>query len=265
MAPFTAGCWSKLKLRRSNRSTSCWAPGVLHHLDDDTARQFMSVASAALKPGGRIYTVDPCYAPGQSPIARFLISRDRGQHVRDVEGYRALPRGLAAEVTGTLVHRAWIPYTRWHMECRMSAAGTPSCAKGAMGDRIEETHSARARHPATKDPANLPVGPGDSGLDLRRTVVAVAGPPQPRRVLVRAFLAVVAAGQGPGHRSARRESPDGVGVVHAVGRARAVEPAGRAIRRASGLLGIFSHQHRVVDRRVVTAGERGSALPRWDG
>src|SRR5262245_62160131 len=75
--------------------------GVLHHLDDATARQFMAIARAALGRGGRIYTVDPCYAPGQSPIARYLISRDRGQHVRDAEGYRALPEGLAAEVTGT--------------------------------------------------------------------------------------------------------------------------------------------------------------------
>jgi SAM-dependent methyltransferase len=107
--------------------------GVLHHLDDDTARRFMSVASAALKPGGRIYTVDPCYAPGQNPIARFLISRDRGQHVRDAEGYLALARGVAAEVTGRLVHRAWVPYTRWHMECHMSVAGTPSLTKGVMG------------------------------------------------------------------------------------------------------------------------------------
>jgi SAM-dependent methyltransferase len=104
--------------------------GVLHHLDDATARQFMAIAMAALKRGGRIYTVDPCYAPGQSPIARFLISRDRGLHVRDAEGYRALPRGLAAEVTGTLVHHAWIPYTHWNMECRVSAAGTPSYADG---------------------------------------------------------------------------------------------------------------------------------------
>jgi len=111
--------------------------GVLHHLDDATARQFMAIAKAALNPGGRIYTVDPCYAPGQSPIARFLISRDRGQHVRDVEGYRALPRGLAAEVTGSLVHRAWIPYTHWHMECRMSAAGNISRATGVMGDHKE--------------------------------------------------------------------------------------------------------------------------------
>ena len=40
--------------------------GVLHHLDDDAARRFMSIASAALKPGGRIYTVDPCFAPART-------------------------------------------------------------------------------------------------------------------------------------------------------------------------------------------------------
>jgi SAM-dependent methyltransferase len=113
--------------------------GVLHHLDDDAARQFIAVASAALKPGGRIYTVDPCYAPGQNPIARFLISRDRGRCVRDAEGYRALASGLAADVTGTLVHRAWIPYTRWHMECRISAAATPACANGTLGAEIGES------------------------------------------------------------------------------------------------------------------------------
>jgi SAM-dependent methyltransferase len=114
--------------------------GVLHHLDDDAARQFMSVASASLKPGGRIYTVDPCYAPGQNPVARFLISRDRGQHVRDAEGYRALTRHLEAEVTGTLVHRTWIPYTRWHMECRMPATGGLIEGRGAAV-------AARGTHP----------------------------------------------------------------------------------------------------------------------
>lgn len=91
--------------------------GVLHHLDDTTARRFMRIAKAALKPGGRIYTVDPCLEPGQSPIARFLISRDRGQHVRDAAGYLALPDGLGLEVQGTVTHQAWIPYTHWHMEC----------------------------------------------------------------------------------------------------------------------------------------------------
>ena len=93
--------------------------GVLHHLDDSTAQQFMAIAKAALRPGGRIYTLDPCYAAGQNPIARFLISRDRGQHVRDAEAYRALPQGLGAEVNGTLTHQSWIPYTHWNMECRV--------------------------------------------------------------------------------------------------------------------------------------------------
>lgn len=91
--------------------------GVLHHLDDSTARQFMAIARAALKKGGRIYTIDPCYAPGQNPIARFIISRDRGQHVRDTEGYLALTQGLHLEVSGTVTHQDWIPYTHWNMEC----------------------------------------------------------------------------------------------------------------------------------------------------
>lgn len=94
--------------------------GVLHHLDDAGARRFMALAAAALKRDGRIYTVDPCYAPGQNPIARWLIAHDRGQNVRDARGYLALPRGLPVEVSGTLVHQTWIPYTRWHMECRRS-------------------------------------------------------------------------------------------------------------------------------------------------
>lgn len=91
--------------------------GVLHHLDDDTARQFMALARTALKPGGRIFTLDPCFAANQNPIARFLISRDRGQHVRDAAGYLKLPASLAIDARGTLTNRVWIPYTHWNMEC----------------------------------------------------------------------------------------------------------------------------------------------------
>ena len=93
--------------------------GVLHHLDDSTARQFMRIARSALGPGGRIYTIDPCFTPRQNPIARFLISRDRGQHVRDPDGYRALLQGLDVDVDGEVTHQAWIPYTHWNMQCRI--------------------------------------------------------------------------------------------------------------------------------------------------
>lgn len=91
--------------------------GVLHHLDDDTARQFMTLAKAALKPGGRMLTLDACYAPKQHPIARFIISKDRGQHVRDEAGYRALAEGIFTSIAGAVRHWAWPPYTQWSMEC----------------------------------------------------------------------------------------------------------------------------------------------------
>nr|WP_301538479.1 class I SAM-dependent methyltransferase [Mycolicibacterium rhodesiae] len=91
--------------------------GVLHHLDDSTARQFMKLAKAALKPGGRTMTLDPCFCERQNPIARLLISKDRGQHVRTEEGYRALAEGTFSAIAGAVAHQAWIPYTHWTMEC----------------------------------------------------------------------------------------------------------------------------------------------------
>lgn len=60
---------------------------VLHHLDDAEAGQLFTTAVRHLKPGGLLLTADPAFVPGQSPIARFLISRDRGAFVRDEAGY----------------------------------------------------------------------------------------------------------------------------------------------------------------------------------
>ena len=91
--------------------------GVLHHLDDGAARQFMTLAKAGLKPGGRVLTVDACFTPGQNPIARFLISKDRGQHVRNEAGYRALAEGIFTSIAGAVTHWVWIPYSHWNMEC----------------------------------------------------------------------------------------------------------------------------------------------------
>lgn len=93
------------------------AIGLLHHLDDDAARNFMAMAGRALAPGGRLITLDGCYSENQNPIARFLISRDRGQNVRTPDGYSALARGAFSDIKPTLKHTAWIPYTHWIMEC----------------------------------------------------------------------------------------------------------------------------------------------------
>ena len=64
-------------------------------------------------------TIDPVFDVGQSWMARWLISRDRGQNVRTEEAYRALIPGdfsrREAEVLYDLIR---IPYTHCIMTCR---------------------------------------------------------------------------------------------------------------------------------------------------
>ncbi len=94
------------------------ATSVLHHLSDEEVVRLAKLAKAALKENGRLVTLDPCYAEGQSPIARFLISRDRGQHVRDAEGYRALLSCVFDSITTDVRHDLGrFPYTHLVMEC----------------------------------------------------------------------------------------------------------------------------------------------------
>lgn len=92
--------------------------GVLHHLDDAQGSGFMELAKSAMKPNGRVLTRDPVWAVGQNPLARFLISRDRGQHVRTQVGYETIGRTVFTNVNGWLTHQQWLPYTHWTMECR---------------------------------------------------------------------------------------------------------------------------------------------------
>ena len=91
--------------------------GVLHHLDDETAQTLVSLAHRALKPGGRLVTVDPCFEIGQNKLARFLISRDRGQNVRTRIQYEQLAKTVFPNTKAVIRHQSWIPYTRCLMEC----------------------------------------------------------------------------------------------------------------------------------------------------
>jgi len=93
------------------------ASGVLHHMDDDVAQSLMRLAHCALKPGGRLVSVDPCLAEGQNPIARFLIMQDRGRNVRTKISYDQLAATVFQERKITIRHKSWIPYTHCFMEC----------------------------------------------------------------------------------------------------------------------------------------------------
>ena len=94
------------------------AIGVLHHLDDSEARQLIDIAWRALKKGGRLVTYDGCYVRDQSRAAKYLLSRDRGQFVRDERGYTGLASSRFDKVRPSIRHDLLrIPYTHIIMEC----------------------------------------------------------------------------------------------------------------------------------------------------
>jgi cyclopropane fatty-acyl-phospholipid synthase-like methyltransferase len=88
------------------------AVGVLHHLDDGEGARLFQLAHAALGSGGRVVSYDPCLIERQGRIARFLVSHDRGRHVRSPDGYAALARTAFRTVTvAVLEGHLRIPYT----------------------------------------------------------------------------------------------------------------------------------------------------------
>jgi SAM-dependent methyltransferase len=93
------------------------ALGLLHHLNDEEAENTLRLAHDALKPGGRLITIDPCIEPGQNPIARLLVTHDRGKNVRNRAGYSSLAAAVFNSYRVEVHHKRWIPYTICFMEC----------------------------------------------------------------------------------------------------------------------------------------------------
>jgi SAM-dependent methyltransferase len=94
------------------------AVGLLHHLSDEAVIRLLSGTRARMSgQKSRFVTTDPCYLPGQSRIAAFLASRDRGRHVRSPQGYAALAQLVFTKVTVTVRHDLLrIPYTHCILE-----------------------------------------------------------------------------------------------------------------------------------------------------
>lgn len=95
--------------------------GVLHHVDDDTAREALGFASERLAPGGRVVALDPVILASQHPVARVLARLDRGKYVRSLDGYRGL--ALSAFPASSVSVRALsgqlrVPYDHSLLEAR---------------------------------------------------------------------------------------------------------------------------------------------------
>lgn len=98
------------------------ALGVVHHLDDTEAQQLFQIAHDALRPEGRLVTLDGVLVPRQSAVARYLVRHDRGKFVRNEDGYVEIASRVFPRVKATVRHDLLlIPYTHIIMECVRSA------------------------------------------------------------------------------------------------------------------------------------------------
>jgi SAM-dependent methyltransferase len=122
-AEFLVGDATSVKLD-PNTFDLVLAVGVLHHLDDAGARDLCEIAAAALRPSGRMITVDPAFTQSQNRAARFTIARDRGRNVRTPDAYPRLAAGsfetVSPIVREDLLH---IPYTHCVLECERPLTG----------------------------------------------------------------------------------------------------------------------------------------------
>lgn len=108
-----------VELEPGERFDAVLSIGLLHHLDDPGVRRVADVAASAMRSGGRLVTLDPGLADGQPRIARMLVERDRGHHLRRPDEYRELLAARFDSVRATVRHDlARLPYTHVILECR---------------------------------------------------------------------------------------------------------------------------------------------------
>jgi len=109
---------SQFSLAKQQSFDAVLALGVVHHLDDHEARQLFQIAYDALKSGGKLITFDGVWTNDQSPAARWLLARDRGEHVRNEGEYVNIASQVFANVKATVRHDLIrIPYSHLILEC----------------------------------------------------------------------------------------------------------------------------------------------------
>jgi SAM-dependent methyltransferase len=88
---FIQGDHEKLAELKGNSYTLIIAIGVMHHMPDKYAKDFVAEARRLLIPNaGKLITLDPVRHPEESFLSGFLVSQDRGRFVRSPEGYESI-------------------------------------------------------------------------------------------------------------------------------------------------------------------------------
>lgn len=96
--------------------------GLLHHLSDEDSRNLLALSAKALASGGKVIAVDTCFEPNQGRISRWMSENDRGEFVRQPEGFLDLARTAFQDVDGEIIDNATrVPSSFWLTRMRTPA------------------------------------------------------------------------------------------------------------------------------------------------
>ena len=77
-------------------------------IDDADGASLVFLTDNELEPpGGRLITVDPCFHSEQSALQRFVVSNDRGMHVRPFDRYVELASAVFPRPKTTFQRGHW--------------------------------------------------------------------------------------------------------------------------------------------------------------
>lgn len=95
------------------------AIGVLHHLDDEGCSKLFTSVLKNLNKNGLFLTIDPVYIENQNPIARFIISKDRGKAIRNPDKMREILASYFKSIEHTIHNNLNnMPYTHIITKCK---------------------------------------------------------------------------------------------------------------------------------------------------
>jgi cyclopropane fatty-acyl-phospholipid synthase-like methyltransferase len=110
---------SEMALKDNEPFDIVLATGLLHHLNDTEGQELFKIGYNCLKSDGLMFTYDNAYYNGQSAIARYISSKDRGQHVRFPEQYHKIASSAFEDIEVMVRNdMIWVPQTVCILKCR---------------------------------------------------------------------------------------------------------------------------------------------------
>ena len=110
--------FSKKEIKKLPKFDHVLLLGILHHLNDEEIASLMKLIKKVLKKNGNINTEDPIFLKKQNPIAKIIITMDRGENVRSKTEYIKLIKKYFTKIKTYIYHQKFIPYTWYVMTCK---------------------------------------------------------------------------------------------------------------------------------------------------